>query len=101
MQRGAKNLSIDVMGLLTQHTTRWTLSTYQENQILYAPGDPADTVFYIHSGRVKVTVVSERGKEAVVAIRGPDEFCGEGAMAGTPAAPGYSHHHDARRDLHD
>ena len=84
MQRGAKNPSIDVMGLLTQHTTRWKLSNYQENQILYAQGDPADSVFYIHSGRVKVTVVSERGKEAVVAIRGPDEFCGEGAMAGTP-----------------
>jgi CRP/FNR family transcriptional regulator, cyclic AMP receptor protein len=84
MQANAERHSFDVMGLLTQHNTRWTLSKYKENQILYAQGDPADSVFYIHRGQVKVNVVSERGKEAIVAIRGPDEFCGEGAMAGTP-----------------
>ena len=82
--RDAKPHSFDVMGLLTQHNTRWTLSKYQENQIVYAQGDPADSVFYVHSGKVKVTVISKLGKEAVVAIRGPDEFCGEGAMTGTP-----------------
>jgi CRP/FNR family cyclic AMP-dependent transcriptional regulator len=60
------------------------LSKYKENQIVFAQGDPADSVFYIHSGQVKVTVISELGKEAIVAIRGPDEFCGEGAMAGMP-----------------
>src|SRR5665809_140975 len=38
--------------------------------------------FYIQSGKVKVTVVSEQGKEAVVAILGPNEFCGEGCLAG-------------------
>jgi CRP/FNR family transcriptional regulator, cyclic AMP receptor protein len=76
--------SFDVMGLLTQHKTRWTLSNYQENQTLYSQGDPADSVFYVHRGKVKVTVVSKFGKEAIVAIRGPDEFCGEGAMTGTP-----------------
>jgi CRP/FNR family cyclic AMP-dependent transcriptional regulator len=85
MQRDRKqHPCFDVMGLLTRHTTRWKLSNYKENQTLYAQGDPADSVFYIHRGQVKVTVVSGRGKEAVVAIRGPDEFCGEGAMAGTP-----------------
>ena len=41
-------------------------------------------VFYIRKGKVKVTVVSEQGKEAVVAILGPDEFCGEGCLAGQP-----------------
>jgi CRP/FNR family transcriptional regulator, cyclic AMP receptor protein len=76
--------AFDVMGLLTQHNTRWTLSNYQENQIVYSQGDPADSVFYIHRGKVKVTVVSKLGKEAIVAIRGPDEFCGEGALTGTP-----------------
>jgi CRP/FNR family cyclic AMP-dependent transcriptional regulator len=49
-----------------------------------AQGDPADSVFYVHRGRVKVTINSEHGKEAVVAIRGPDEFCGEGALTGMP-----------------
>jgi CRP/FNR family cyclic AMP-dependent transcriptional regulator len=81
--KDAKPPSFDVMGLLTQHHTRWSLSKYKENQIVYAQGDPADSVFYIHTGQVKVTVVSTRGKEVVVAIRGPDEFCGEGALNGS------------------
>ena len=84
MQRDTKQRSFDVMGLLTQHNTRWTLSKYKENQTLYAQGDPADSVFYIHKGKVKVSVISKLGKEAIVAIRGPDEFCGEGALTGKP-----------------
>jgi CRP-like cAMP-binding protein len=84
VQSEAKHPSFNVMGLLTQHNTRWTLSKYKENQTVYAQGDPADSVFYIAKGRVKVTVISKLGKEAIVAIRGPDEFCGEGAMTGTP-----------------
>jgi CRP-like cAMP-binding protein len=72
------------MGLLTQHNTRWALSNYRENQIVYAQGDSADSVFYIHTGKVKVTVISRLGKEAIVAIQGPDEFCGEGALTGAP-----------------
>jgi CRP/FNR family transcriptional regulator, cyclic AMP receptor protein len=84
MQSDKKRPSVDVMRLLTQHSTRWTVSKYKENQILYAQGDPADSVFYIHTGKVKVTVISERGKGAIVAIRGPNEFCGEGALTGNP-----------------
>ena len=83
MKPDAKHPSFDVMGLLTQHNTRWTLSKYEENQTVYVQGDPADLVFYIATGKVKVTVISKLGKEAVVAIRGPDEFCGEGALTGT------------------
>ena len=84
MQTSAKERPFDLLGFLTQHHTRWTLSKYRERQIVYSQGDPADSVFYIHRGKVKVIVVSERGKEAVVAIRGPDEFCGEGALTGKP-----------------
>src|SRR5580700_6299530 len=84
MQGDEKHPSFDVMGLLTSHNTRWTASKYQENQIVYAQGDPADSVVYVHKGKVKVTVISKRGKEAIVAIRGPDEFCGEGALTGAP-----------------
>jgi CRP/FNR family cyclic AMP-dependent transcriptional regulator len=76
--------SFDVMGLLTQHNARSTLSHYQENQIVYAQGDPADSIFYVHKGEVKVSVISRRGKEAIVAIRRPDDFCGEGALTGAP-----------------
>jgi CRP/FNR family transcriptional regulator, cyclic AMP receptor protein len=51
---------------------------------VFRQGDPADAVFYILKGKVKVTVISEQGKEAVVAVLGPDEFCGEGCLAGQP-----------------
>jgi CRP/FNR family transcriptional regulator, cyclic AMP receptor protein len=61
-----------------------TLAKYRVNQIVFSQGDVADSVFYIQNGKVKVTVVSEQGKEAVVAVRGPDEFCGEGCLAGQP-----------------
>jgi CRP/FNR family cyclic AMP-dependent transcriptional regulator len=83
-QMQARHFQFDVMGLLTQHNTRWTSSKYKENQLVFAQGDPADSVFYIHRGKVKDTVISKLGKEAIIAIRGPDEFCGEGALTGTP-----------------
>ena len=76
--------SFDVMGFLTQQGPKRTSLNYRANQILYSQGDPTDSVFYIHKGKVKVSVLSKRGKQAVVAIRGPDEFCGEGAMTGKP-----------------
>jgi CRP-like cAMP-binding protein len=84
MGRGAKLPPFDLLSFLTQHHTPLTLSKYREHQIVYSQGDPDDSIFYIHRGKVKVIVVSERGKEAVVAIRGPDEFCGEGALTGEP-----------------
>jgi CRP-like cAMP-binding protein len=61
-----------------------TISKYRKNQIIFSQGDRADSVYYIHDGKIKVTVISEQGKEAVVAILGPDEFCGEGCLAGQP-----------------
>jgi CRP/FNR family cyclic AMP-dependent transcriptional regulator len=61
-----------------------TISKLRRNEILFTQGDPADAVFYIQRGKVKLTVVSDRGKEAVVAILGADEFCGEGCLAGQP-----------------
>jgi len=60
------------------------ISKYRRNQIIFSQGELADSVFYIHDGKIKVTVISEQGKEAVVAILGPDEFCGEGCLAGQP-----------------
>jgi CRP-like cAMP-binding protein len=83
MQRGRKQPAFVVLSFLTEHTRR-TLSNYEANQTVYLQGDPADSIFYIHAGNVKVTVISKRGKEAIVAIRGPDEFLGEGALTGEP-----------------
>ena len=59
-----------------------SIDTYHKDQIVFSQGDPADAVFYIQKGKVKVTVVSEQGKEAVVAIPGTNEFFGEGCLAG-------------------
>jgi CRP-like cAMP-binding protein len=82
MQLRAKHPPFNVMVFLTKRTRGWTTSNYRANQIVYLQGEPADSVFYVHKGKVKVSVVSARGKEVVVAIRGPDEFCGEGALTG-------------------
>jgi CRP-like cAMP-binding protein len=82
MKIPAKHSSFDVMKFLARQAGRLSAAHYQPNQIVYSQGDPADSVFYLHEGKVKVAVVSARGKEVVVAIRGPDEFCGEGALTG-------------------
>ena len=55
---------------------------FQKDQIVYSQGDPADSVYYTRSGKVKVTVVSNEGKEAVVAILLPGSFCGEECLTG-------------------
>jgi CRP/FNR family transcriptional regulator, cyclic AMP receptor protein len=59
-----------------------TILEFRKDQIVFAQGDAADTVFYIQQGRVKVVVVSEQGKEAVVGILGLGQFFGEGCMNG-------------------
>jgi CRP/FNR family transcriptional regulator, cyclic AMP receptor protein len=61
-----------------------TVSSYRKDQIVFSQGDLADAVFYIQQGNVKLTVVSEQGKEAVVAIVGPGHFFGEGCLNGHP-----------------
>jgi CRP-like cAMP-binding protein len=58
------------------------IDTYRKNQLIFSQGDAAEGVFYIQSGKVKVTVISEQGKEAVVAMLGETDFLGEGCMAG-------------------
>jgi CRP/FNR family transcriptional regulator, cyclic AMP receptor protein len=60
------------------------ISAYPRNQIVFSQNDPADAVFYIQEGAVTLTVVSEQGKEAVVAILGNGDFFGEGCLAGQP-----------------
>src|SRR5580658_9603517 len=59
-----------------------SIGKYRKDQVVFAQGDPGDAVFYIQKGKAKLTVVSEQGKEAVIAILGTDEFFGEGCLAG-------------------
>jgi CRP/FNR family cyclic AMP-dependent transcriptional regulator len=61
-----------------------TISKYRKGQIVFSQGQVADAVFYIQQGKIKLTVVSEQGKEAVVAILGPGHFFGEGCLNGHP-----------------
>ena len=60
------------------------ISTHRNKEIIFSQGDAADAVLYIKRGSVKVCVVSNEGKEAVVAILGADEFLGEGCLIGQP-----------------
>jgi CRP/FNR family transcriptional regulator, cyclic AMP receptor protein len=60
------------------------VSTHRKGMILFAQGDAADAVFYLKKGKVKVTVLSKQGKEAVVALLSADEFFGEGCLIGQP-----------------
>jgi CRP/FNR family transcriptional regulator, cyclic AMP receptor protein len=68
---------------LTKASTR-SVTVYQKVQVIFAQGDPADAVFYIEKGTVKLTVLSDRGKAAVVAMLGRGDFFGEGCLAGQP-----------------
>ena len=61
-----------------------TVKEYRRKHTIFSQGSPADAVFYIEKGKVKLTVLSARGKEAVVAILGSGDFFGEGGLAGQP-----------------
>src|SRR5271169_614128 len=80
----ANVLSFDPQAFLSVVGAGRTLAKYRKNQRVFSQGDTADSIFYIQLGKIKVTVISERGKEAVVAILGNDEFCGEGCLSGQP-----------------
>ena len=60
------------------------ISKHSKKEVIFAQGEAADAVFYIKKGKVKVAVVSKDGKEAIVALLGPDEFVGEGCLIGQP-----------------
>jgi CRP/FNR family cyclic AMP-dependent transcriptional regulator len=59
-----------------------TIATYRKNRVVFAQGDPADSVFYIQRGKIKIAIVSPSGKEAVIAILSEGFFFGEGCLAG-------------------
>ena len=61
-----------------------TLADYKKNQVVFSQGDPADAIFYIQQGKVKLTVVSQQGKEAVIGLLGLHDFFGEGCLSGQP-----------------
>jgi CRP-like cAMP-binding protein len=80
----AKGALFNPIAFLTTAAKGRVVSTHRKEQVIFAQGDAADSIHYIQSGKVKVTVVSPGGKEAVVAILGVDEFFGEGCLIGQP-----------------
>src|ERR1700716_733900 len=75
-------LSFDPKAFLAMVGEGRSIGEYRKDEIVISQGDPADAVFYIERGKVKVSVVSEQGKEAVVAMLETNDFFGEGCLAG-------------------
>ena len=84
LARKAKKRKFDPNLFLATVDGGRTLANYQKDKLVFAQGDPADAVFYILSGKVKLAVASQQGKQAVVAILGAGEFFGEGCLIGQP-----------------
>jgi len=62
-----------------------TIVSFKKNDVIYSQGDPAESIFYIRRGRVKLSVISDQGREAVVAIMEAGQFFGEGCLNGETA----------------
>jgi CRP/FNR family cyclic AMP-dependent transcriptional regulator len=74
--------SFDTKSFLARVGDGRSIGKYRQGQVVFSQGDSGDAVFYIQKGKAKLTVVSEQGKEAVIAILGTDDFFGEGCLAG-------------------
>lgn len=68
-----------------------TIERYEKNQKIFSQGDAAESVFFIHKGKVKITVLSEHGKEAVVGLFAEGQFFGEAGLEGSAARTTTSH----------
>jgi CRP/FNR family cyclic AMP-dependent transcriptional regulator len=77
-----KNSVFDPRRFLTDAGKGKTIVAIEKDKIVFSQGDPADSVHYIQKGKVKLTVVSKVGKEAVIAVLGANDFFGEGCLAG-------------------
>ena len=83
MARKAK-AKFDARAFLARADRGVTVSTYRKDQVVFTQGDPAGSIFFIQEGKVKVTVVSQQGKEAVIAFLEAGDFIGEGCLTGRP-----------------
>lgn len=77
-----KQKSFDLEAFLANIGPGKTITQYRKSRVIFSQGDLADAVFYIQKGRVKLTVVSKQGKEAVIGILGSKSFFGEGCLSG-------------------
>jgi len=84
MAKARKTPTFNVKKFLNTVDGGRTIKTYRKNETIFSQGDPADAVFYVQEGQVKVSVISELGKEAVVALHRKGDFFGEGCLNGQP-----------------
>jgi len=82
-RRGAPPFDPEILAVLGDGIT---LLDYRPSQVIYAQGDSGDAVFYVQKGRVKLTVVSKFGKQAVIGVLGAGSFLGEACLRGQPHA---------------
>ena len=80
--------AFDVQAFLDDAGVARKVVEYRDRDIVFSQGDPCDAVMYIQEGGVRLSVLSKTGKEAVVAMLGPGDFLGEGALAGQPVRMG-------------
>jgi CRP/FNR family cyclic AMP-dependent transcriptional regulator len=84
MARKPKRATFDPNLFLATVKRGRTTAKYRTGAIIFSQGDIADSVFYVMRGKVKIFVVSEQGREAVVALLGEGDFFGEGCLIGQP-----------------
>ena len=80
----SRKVAFDAKTFLARIGAGRTIAKYRKDAVIFAQGDPADAVFYVQTGRVKLTIVSGQGKEAVVGIYSATDFFGEASLAGQP-----------------
>jgi CRP/FNR family cyclic AMP-dependent transcriptional regulator len=86
--KSTQKLAFDAQTFLDSAGVSRNIKEFKRAEAVYAQGDAAESVLYLQSGGVKLTVINEVGKEAVVAILGPGDFFGEGCLAGQPIRMG-------------
>ena len=82
MTRMKKAARADVETFLAQMSAGRTVSDFRKDQVIFRQGDAADSVFYVQNGKAKITVTSDHGKEAVIAVLSKGDFFGEGCLGG-------------------
>jgi len=75
-------LDVDAQAFLKFAGVARRVATYPKGKVVFSQGQPSDTVMYVQKGGIKISVLSRAGKEAVVAMLGPGDFFGEGALTG-------------------
>ena len=81
------NMPLDRISILSHASEGRAARVYAKGENVYLQGEAADALYYIQSGKVRISVVSERGKEAIIAVNGPDSFLGEGCLGGQAQRP--------------